>query len=180
MPERGELGARQPPEFLAVGRVLRPHGVRGDLLVDSNSEVFNSVEPESVVFVGEQREPRHVRSIRTHRGQFIIGLEGCADRDTAGQLRGMAISVRLEHTEPLPEGVYYRWQILGLAVVNEQGARIGEIAEIIETGANDVYVVRDEAGRQMLLPAIESVILEVDLEAGSISVMVPEGLEFAA
>jgi 16S rRNA processing protein RimM len=180
MPARVGSSARQPPEFLAVGRVLRPHGVRGELLVDPYSEIFNSIQPQSDVFLGEQHDVYQVLTIRGHRGQYLVGLEGCADREAASAFRGMDISVRLEGTEPLPDGVYYRWQILGLDVVDDQGNLLGIVAEILETGANDVYIVQDPSGRQMLLPAIESVIQQVDLEAGSLSVIVPEGLEFSA
>jgi len=85
--------------------------------------------------------------------------------------------IPMQSAEPLPEGVYYRWQILGLAVVELEGQHLGTVAEILETGANDVYIVRGDGPRELLLPAIESVILEVDLEQGRLLVRVPEGLE---
>jgi len=85
--------------------------------------------------------------------------------------------IPMQSAEPLPEGVYYRWQILGLAVVELEGQHLGTVAEILETGANDVYIVRKNDPRELLLPAIESVILKVDLEQGRLLVRVPEGLE---
>jgi 16S rRNA processing protein RimM len=103
-------------------------------------------------------------------------LEGCEDRDSAEHWREQTIFIRLEEAEPLPEGVYYRWQILGLDVVSDQDEPLGKVEQILETGANDVYLVRDESGNELLLPAIESVILQVDLERGRLLVHLLPGL----
>jgi 16S rRNA processing protein RimM len=90
--------------------------------------------------------------------------------------RDADLQVRLEDAAPLPEGVYYHWQILGLQVVTEQGESLGELVEILETGANDVYVVRDAEGRERLLPAIRSVVAQVDEQAGRLVVRPLPGL----
>ena len=167
---------RQPREYLAVGRVLRPHGVRGGLMVRAYSEAIRSLEPDSPVLLGEDRRPEQVQSIRPHRGQFLLYLRGCSDREMAETFRDADVQVRLEDAAPLPEGVYYHWQILGLQVVTEQGQSLGELVEILETGANDVYVVRDAAGRERLLPAIRSVVAQVDEQAGRLVVRPLPGL----
>lgn len=108
---------------------------------------------------------------------MILHVEGCEDRETAEAFRGSELLIPMLAAELLPEGVYYRWQILGLAVMEEGGQHLGTVMDILETGANDVYVVRGDGPRELLLPAIESVILEVDLEAGQLLVKLPEGLE---
>ena len=108
---------------------------------------------------------------------MILRIEGSEDREAAEAFRGSELLIPMQSAEPLPEGVYYRWQILGLAVVELDGQHLGTVAEILETGANDVYIVRGDGPRELLLPAIESVILEVDLEQGRLLVRVPEGLE---
>lgn len=165
------------PDFLVVGQVLRPHGVRGELLVEASSETFRSIQPGGELFLGSAERPELVVSLRAHRGHYIMGLEGYGDRNAVEALRGRKIRIALEHAEPLPEGTYYRWQILGLKVLDQGGAQLGSVSEIIETGANDVYVVQRVGAEDLLLPAIESVILAVDLAAGIITVAVPEGLE---
>jgi len=164
-------------DLLAVGRILRPHGIRGDLLVDPYSETIRSIEAESRVFIGSPENPRTVLSIRSHRSHMILRIEGSADRETAEAFRGRELFIPTQTADPLPEGVYYRWQILGLAVVESEGEQLGTVTDILETGANDVYIVRGDGPRELLLPAIESVILEVDLEGGRLLVRVPEGLE---
>lgn len=156
-----ERASRQPPEHLVVGRAIRPHGVRGTLLVQVFSEIIRSITPSSKVFMGPTLIPAVVRSIRRHRGRFLLDLEGCTDRQQAEQWRGVEIHVRFDEAQPLAEGEYYHWQILGIQVMTEDGATLGQVVDIIETGANDVYVVRGDAGKELLLPATEEVILDV-------------------
>lgn len=165
------------PEFLVVGHIVRPHGVRGDLIVESRSETFRSIQAGGELYLGASEQPERVVSLRAHQGRYILHLEGYEDRDAAEQLRGAEVRIGLPEVEPLPEGVYYRWQIIGLRVIDQAGEGIGSIGDIIETGANDVYVVERAGVQDLLLPAIESVILAVDLEAGAVTVAVPEGLE---
>ena len=101
-------------------------------MVRAYSEAIRSLEPDSPVLLGEDRRPERVRSIRPHRGQFLLFLQGCSDRETAESFRDADIQVRLQDAAPLPEGVYYHWQILGLQVVTEQGESLGELVEILE------------------------------------------------
>lgn len=156
---------------------MRPHGVRGELLVEPLSDSIRSLEAESVVFLGRLDTPFVVMSLRPHRGQFLLRLVSVSDRTQAEQIRSREILIPFDQATPLPEGVYYHRQILGLDVVELGGKQLGQVSEILETGGNDVYVVQPEGGRELLLPAISSVILEIDLEAGRIVVAVPEGLE---
>ena len=104
-------------------------------------------------------------------------LSECTDRNQAEQFRGAEILIQLDRAEPLPAGVYYHRQILGLQVVELDGRVVGQVTEILETGGNDVYVVRAASGAELLLPAISSVILEIELEQGRILVAIPAGLE---
>ena len=156
--------ARQPPDYLVVGRIVRPHGIRGGLVVEQFSKLIQSIRPGSEIFLGGSTTLSIVRSIRSHRGRYLLVIEGCEDRDTAEQWRDAEIRLESGDVESLQEGEYYHWQLLGLHVCCEDGETLGEIAEILETGANDVFVVRNESGDEILLPAIESVIRDVDLE----------------
>ena len=115
--------------------------------------------------------------MRNHRNRLILCIEGCEDREAAEGFRGTELQIPTPDTEPLPEGVYYRWQILGLVVKEDTGRLLGTVAEILETGANDVYIVRGDDTCELLLPAIKDVILEIDLERGQILVRLPDGLE---
>ena len=163
-PESG-ADARQPGEYLAVGRVLRPHGVRGELLVEAAPDLAGMLSAGRKIYLGPDRTPRTVRSLRSHAESYLLSLKGTADRTTAERYRGAVVYVRGDSAPPLPADVYYTWQIVGLEVRTEGGETLGKIVEILQTGANDVYVVRGEAGEEVLLPAIASVILKVDLDA---------------
>jgi 16S rRNA processing protein RimM len=127
--------------------------------------------------VGDGHRKAAVESIRRHGEDFVLALEGINDRDSAEQLRGQRLYMRLDDLPPLPAGTYYLHQVEGLTVVTESAERLGTVREILKTGANDVYVVRGEKG-EILLPAIQSVIREVHLDAGTMVVRLLEGLEW--
>ena len=156
--------ARQPPEFLAVGRIVRPHGIRGALLVEAISELIHDLRADQHVFLGEEHKVFNIRDFRSHKRGYLLFVEGCEDRNSAELWRDQRIYIRFDETDALPEGTYFHFQILGLTVETEEGERLGTIANILHTGANDVYIVQDEGGNELLLPAIESVIRKVDLE----------------
>jgi 16S rRNA processing protein RimM len=150
--------------------------VRGDLLVEPLSQVLNTIAPESTIFLGKRRRRERLRSIQRHGNHVRIHIEGCDDRAQAEAYRGEELQLRLDEAPPLPEGRYYHWQILGLRVVSEQGETVGRIRQILETGANDVYVVDLDGGDEILLPAITSVVHRVDLEQGVMNVRLLPGL----
>ncbi|MEE9216204.1 MAG: ribosome maturation factor RimM [Anaerolineales bacterium] len=165
------------PDHLAVGRIVRPHGIRGELIVEPYSETIRSIEAGSVVFIESLQTPYTILALRSHRNRLILRIDGCEDRDAAEKFRGSELLIPTPAAEPLPDGVYYRWQILGLSVNEEAGRHLGTVVEILETGANDVYIIRGDGTRELLLPAIEDVILEVDLKGGQLLVRLPDGLE---
>jgi 16S rRNA processing protein RimM len=107
----------------------------------------------------------------------LLHVEACSDREAAEAFRGAEVRLRLEEAAPLPEGRFYRWQVIGLQVVTEEGRALGVVREILETGANDVYIVAPESGRELLLPAITSVVRQIDLEGGKMVVRLMPGLE---
>ena len=169
------MATAQSPSLLAVGRVLRPHGVRGDLLLASLTDFPEHLGEIDTVYLGEAAEPHAVTAFRQHRGQLLLKLAGVPDRDSADAFRGQLVQIRRQAAAPLPAGSYYHHDILGLSAFTDDGERLGEVVEILQTGANDVYVVRGEAG-EILLPAIRSVIREIDLETRQITVHLLEGL----
>lgn len=167
---------RPAPQFLAVGRVLRPHGVRGELLVEVAPDSVALFAPRRNVYLGPRHRRFEVRWLRPHRRQYLLALERCVDRKAAERWRGVEIHVRLSELEPLPPGVFYDWQLIGLEVRSVSGEALGRLVEILRTGANDVYLVRGGSGDEILLPAIDSVVLDIDLEAGRMRVQLPPGL----
>lgn len=134
------------------------------------------LKPGVQLYIGPQRRPVQLRSRRPHPRGALVAFEGIDNREQSGELRNQFVLVRADDRPPLPEGEYYHHQLIGLQVVDEQGSIVGELMEILQTGANDVYVVRLPAGGELLIPAIDSVILSVDLERTEIRVQLPPGL----
>jgi 16S rRNA processing protein RimM len=163
-----------PTGLVPLGRVLRPHGVRGELVLEPLIDSPEHLAAVETVYVGENAEPHTLRELRRHRGRLLIQLDDCADRAAAEAFRGQVVQVQLEPAAP-PPGSYYHHQIIGLSVITDQGEDLGTVVEIVVTGANDVYVVQGAQG-EILLPALRSVIREVDLGAQRMTVHLTEGL----
>lgn len=168
-----------PIQFLAIGNVIRPHGVRGELLLETLTDFPEHLAEVETVYLGQADadtpQPHPLRRARLHQRDLLIQLADCLDRDAADAYRGQTVFIRTEQAAPLPSGRYYHHQIIGLTVVTDEGERLGDIAEILETGANDVYVVAGPAG-EILLPALQSVIQHIDLDAKKMTVHLLEGL----
>jgi 16S rRNA processing protein RimM len=115
--------------------------------------------------------------VAPHRGhaEVILQLDGVADRDAAEQLRGWLVQVPKTEAWKLPRGRYYWHQIVGLRVLTTDGEEIGTVAEILETGANDVYVVKGDGGER-LIPAIKQVVTEIAPERGEMVVELLPGM----
>ena len=113
---------------------------------------------------------------RPHGDSLLVSFRGVDTPEDAGRFRNQWVYVKSSEVPPLPEGQYYRYELIGLDVVEDNGNLLGKLAEILETGANDVYVVRNEAGKEILLPVIPSVILNRDMERRILTVHLLEGL----
>jgi 16S rRNA processing protein RimM len=160
---------------LVIGRVANPRGVRGELRVDIETEDPERFYHLRKVFLGEQLAPFEVQKARLHEGQALLQLKGIEDREAAEQWHGALVYVALADAIPLEENEYFHYQIRGLQVITVDGEVLGRVTDIITTGANDVYVVQGDQG-EILLPAIADVIVEVNLEAGTLRVQLLEGL----
>jgi 16S rRNA processing protein RimM len=167
--------ARAEPSFLAVARVRRPFGLKGELLLEVLTDFPARLTQNELLYAGDERIPCEVETIRRHGTDMVLQLKTVRDRDAAEKMRGEVFSIRVDDLPPLPAGVYYLHQIEGIEVFTEQGERLGRVKEILKTGANDVYVVQGDKA-EILLPAIPQVIREVRLEEGKIIVRMMEGL----
>jgi len=160
-------------DWISVGKLARTHGLKGELK-------FYPHDPEGVERLSGQtvrleETEFKVQSIRGANVPFIIKLEGIDDIDVAKPFTGKEVLANRENLEPLPEGEYYRFEIEGLEVFDEDGQSYGVIADIIPTGSNDVYVVRN-GDREWMLPMIDSVVKSIDLKQGKLIFHRIEGL----
>ncbi len=157
-----------------VGRVLRAWGIRGDLKVAPFTDRPEDFKTYRLVFIGPQHQRYEVKSFRPYQGNWLLHLVGIESRDEAEALHGQEIFIEAEQ-RPRQEGEFYAREVIGLKVRTIDGEELGEVTEIIVTGANDVYVVKGDHG-EILLPARVEVIKGVDVEAGTMTVELLPGL----
>ncbi len=172
--------------FLTVARVTRAHGVGGELSCEIVTEFPQRFRRTKILYfawsVRDEAPPvaRAVRSSRVvrrgHGTQLLLSVEGVDDRDAAEALRGALIQVPESEAWRLPRGRYYWHQIIGLRARTVDGRELGTVKEILETGANDVYVVDTSRG-ELLLPAIKQVVKAIAPEQGTITVELLPGME---
>ena len=156
------------PRYLVVGRILRPHGIRGELRVGIITDYPERLGQQACFYLASPDAPAvvqrySVEELRGHGDALLLKLHGCDDRNAADELRGMLVQIPVEAAVPLEEGEYYHFQLIGVRVEMESGEWLGQVVEVLATGANDVYVVRGPWG-EVLLPAVDDVVLELDLE----------------
>jgi 16S rRNA processing protein RimM len=174
----GDAGSpvRGEPVFLAVGKLRRPHGVHGEMLMDVLTDFPERLHPGMLLYVGPKHQLLRLHGLRQHGSALLVTFDGYETPEKVGELRNHLAYVTAADRPPLPEGEYYHHQLIGLKVVSEQGENLGVVTEIFATGANDVYVVRPELGGEILIPAVDEFILAVDLERGEIRVHLSPGL----
>ena len=164
------------PVYLTVGFLRRPHGLQGEIIMDLHTDFPERMQSGRKLFVGENHQSATLTNVRPHQSGLLVKFKGVETPDEAGKYRNQWVFILAKDAPPLPEGQIYRHKLIGFKVVDEHDNPLGELVEILETGANDVYVVRDDSGKEILLPAIPSVILDLDVGARLMRVHLLEGL----
>jgi 16S rRNA processing protein RimM len=167
--------------LITIGRIVAPHGLRGEVRVRPETDFPQRFATLRRAFLvrGGRAEPVTVAGARPHGQAVLLTLEGVADRDAAGALRGAAVAVERGAVVPLPAGAFYVFEIVGLRVRSEDGRALGIVTEVIRGPAHDVYAVRG-AGGDVLVPAVRDVVRRIDCGAGEMIVALPAGLEAGA
>jgi 16S rRNA processing protein RimM len=176
MPKQPAGSPNGEPAFLVVGKLRHTHGVSGEILMQVITDFPERLKTGMTVYVGEQHRPERIRSQRNHGQGLLLAFEGYTSPEAMTELRNTLVYVPAANRPLLPEGEYYHHQLLGLRVIGEDGGELGRVHEILSTAAHDIYVVRAEGGPEILLPAIEDVILEIDLANGMMRVHLLPGL----
>ncbi len=159
---------------LAVGKILKSHGVRGEVVVLVLSEVRERFDPGSVLHL-EEGTGLAVEGSKSHNGRLIVKFEGVADREGAEALRGRLLVVPESELPRLPDGSYWPHELLGCEVTTESGQRLGHLAEVLRTPGDDLWAAR-EGGRETLIPARREFIVSVDVRGRRIVVRDVPGL----
>ena len=160
-------------DWIPVGRVTRTHGLKGELKFFPADQDDLVVQKDQQIRLGETTFK--IKSVRGVKSPFIVKFEGVDSIEAAQSLSGQEVLVAKEDFESLPEGEYYRFEIEGLKAFDDTGKYYGVIEEIIATGSNDVYVVRED-GKEWLVPMIDSVVQSIDLEQSKLIFHCVEGL----
>ncbi|GAB6095079.1 ribosome maturation factor RimM [Desulfatiferula olefinivorans] len=165
-------------DYILIGKVSGIHGLHGNLKVYSYAESTDLYEPGIPLVLRPSSAPERpvtVRSAKPYKKGLLLTVDGIDDISAAEPFKGADILIA-RHLLPEPdEDEYYWFDIIGLAVVSVDGQALGVVESIFPTGSNDVYVVRNR-NEERLIPALESVIVGIDLDSGVMTVNLPEGL----
>jgi len=168
-------------DYLIIGQITGTHGVRGEVKVfplTDNPDRFKGLKE---VFLSDKSgsyfKKLSCTGSKSVKKLVVLGFSEIADMDSAEILKGKYLTVRRENAVALPENSYFICDLIGIKVYDESGVILGEISEVILTGANDVYVIERPGKKQLLLPAIKEVVKSVDLVNQKIIVDILPGLE---
>ena len=165
--------------ILEIGKIVNTHGLRGEVKIvpwTNTPDVFEDIE---YVYVKNGREERKltIKSVKYQKNNIIVKFKELDDISEAELLKNSVVTTDREQLGDLPEGEYYIADLIGCAVESESGEVYGELSDVLPTGSNDVYVVKRDGKRDLLIPVIDGVVLKVDILNKKITVRLLEGLE---
>lgn len=167
------------PDIVTIGKIVGVHGIKGYVKIHCEAESFSVFAPGHTVIVRDSKGGSRVMEIVDARPQgrkLLLLLKGISDRNTAETLPGSDLLVEKSSLPDLEPDTYYWSDIVGMSVVSVDGRHVGTVTSLIETGSNDVYVLQTPDAGEILIPAIASVVLEIDLNRKIMRVNLPEGL----
>ncbi|MSV24247.1 16S rRNA processing protein RimM [Selenomonas sp. WCA-380-WT-3B 3/] len=162
---------------ITIGKVGAPHGIHGEVRIIPLTDFADRFSSMTEVMVGE--ELLHIESCKYHKQFVLMKFREYPVREDAMHLTGRLLTVDRSEAAPLAEGEYYTFDIIGLSVYDKAGIKLGVVEHVLRTGSNDVYQVRCADGRELLIPALKSVVREISLEKGSMVVSMPEEISDA-
>ena len=163
---------------LEIGQIINTFGIKGEVKVFPLTDDIKRFDDLETVYVKTKKESQlyNIESIKYHKNFVLIKFKEINTVEQAETLRNSYLEVDRAQAIPLNEGEYFIADLIGLEVYSDEGKLIGKVDDIYNTGANDIYVVKDDLGKQTLLPGIKDVIKNVDLEKGQIIVHLIPGL----
>lgn len=163
---------------LEIGQIVNTFGIKGEVKVKPFTDDIKRFDKLKKINIEQKNSKKEyeIENIKYHKDMVILKLKGIDQIEQAELLRNSYLKIDRNEEEPLEENTYYIVDLLGLSVYTEEGILLGILDDIYNTGSNDIYVVKDSLGRQTLLPAIQDVIKEIDIENQKIIVHVMKGL----
>jgi 16S rRNA processing protein RimM len=165
-------------DMLRVGIVINTHGIRGEVKLYPTTDDVNRFHKGLVLYLDTKQgaKPVTVSSVKHFKNLVILKFEGIDSINDIEKYKGCDLYVSREDAIPLAEGEYYVCDLVDCEVVEEDGMRVGTLVDVMTTGANDVYIVKTDAGREILLPVIPDCIKAVDIAAKKVTVFLMPGL----
>ncbi len=165
-------------KYLEIGQIVNTFGIKGMVKVKPFTDDIEQFEKLKKIYVKTKNSKKEyeIEQVKYHKNLILIKFVGIDKIEEAEILKGNYLIRDRENEEPLEEGTYYIVDLLGLEVFEEDGNLLGNVEDIYNTGSNDIYVVKNELGKQILLPAIADVIKKIDLENKKITVHLIKGL----
>lgn len=167
-------------DYYNVGKIVNTHGVRGEVRVLATTDFIDErFNPGQILYLQHTGQPLalEIESARQHKGMILVKFVGYDNINDVQAFRDHELMVSANDQQELEDGQYYYHQIIGLTVQTLDGTKLGTIKEILSPGANDVWVVQRPDAKDLLLPVIDDVVKNVDLDRGIVEVELMEGLE---
>lgn len=165
-------------QYLEIGQIVNTFGIKGQVKVVPFTNDINRFDELKKVYIVNKssRKEVEIEDVKYHKNMVLLKFKGFDKIEDVESFRNSYLEIDRQDGKNLEEGEYYIVDLIGLDVVSDEGKNLGKLDDIFNTGSNDIYVVKDELGKQLLLPAIKEVIKEVDLENKKITVHLLEGL----
>ena len=161
-------------QFLEVGQIVNTFGLKGFLKVQPYTDDIKRFDRLETVYINKKKY--QIEEVKYHKNMVLIKIKGIDKIEDAEMLRNMYIEVDRNDEPELEEGTYYIVDLIGLEVYTDENIFLGNVIDIFNTGSNDVYVVKNEDAKEILLPGIDDVIKNIDLENKRITVHMLKGL----
>lgn len=161
------------PQFIPIARVVAPWGLHGEVKAEPLTDFSDRFVCGETIYL--QGLAVTIESSRLHDNLVILKLATINSRDQAEEIRGLFLEVPSSQLRSLPEGEYYRFQLLGLNVLSTEGKLLGHISDVIPTGSNDVYEISSDTG-VFLIPATDEVVKSIDIDKGCMIIEILKGL----
>ena len=168
-----------PVRLVELGRVEKPHGLRGELCIELHADspfLFEELTRIYLRLPGKKPKPCRIEAWRPHKGRVLLLLDRSQGRDQAEGWRGAEVLARARDLPAPDDDEIQPEDLIGLPVLHVNGSRIGILEDIQDLAGQEIWFIYDEAGREILLPAVEEFVREIDLDAGLIHVDPPDGL----
>lgn len=165
-------------KYLEIGQIVNTFGIKGMVKIKPFTDDIRRFDQLKTIYIEQKkcRKKYDIEEVKYHKNMVLMKLKGVNTLEEADLLRQSYLLVNREEEEPLEEGVYYIVDLLKLDVFTDEGELLGKVEDIFNTGSNDIYVVKNELGQQILLPGLPEVLKEVDLDKGKITVHLIPGL----